>query len=161
MVAYVLGGLGGFCCCLRLGILGHSATPHAQTYPPIHKTHPQKQNSIGGLIPDHYFARNEDVFRNAVRPSHPGVRDAYAAVTEAARRLCALVVEVSFYTVRVYVCLFMWAWTIERASERRVRMVFFFFLISIDPHACAYTSNTPHPKKQINARNNLGLRPRL
>lgn len=53
-----------------------------------------KPNSAGGLIPDHFFARNEDVFRNAVQPGHPGVRDEYAAVVAAARRLCELVAEV-------------------------------------------------------------------
>lgn len=36
------------------------------------------------------------MFRNAVRPDHPGIKDAYAAVEEAARRLCELVAEVHF-----------------------------------------------------------------
>lgn len=34
------------------------------------------------------------MFRNAVRSDHPGVKDGYAAVAAAARRLCELVAEV-------------------------------------------------------------------
>lgn len=70
----------------------------AQTHP-----HPPNnaKNSASGLIPDHFFARNEDVFRNAVRPSHPGVQGAYAAVAAAARRLCELVAEVTLYDLYV------------------------------------------------------------
>ena len=46
-----------------------------------------------GLVPPTFFERNEEVFRNAVRPGHPALAVSYAKVEETAGRLAALVAE--------------------------------------------------------------------
>jgi hypothetical protein len=46
-----------------------------------------------GRVPDAFFERNEEVFRNCINRDHPSIVEAYAAVESAAARLCAVVKE--------------------------------------------------------------------